>query len=281
MSKHITHECKNCGKHFTENYCNHCGEKFHTENDKSLKHILEEAVHFTTHFESKLLLTIKTIAVAPGKFSLDFCNGIRKKYFKPISLFLLFVVLYLLFPKMQGLNMRLETYVSDEYNYTWYASPLVKQKIISTKTSFAPLAEKYNNTSPKVSKMLLLLYLPLMALVLNILFYKRKRLFFDHFILATEFNSFVLAIVLLLFPSLYLIAYAGYYLFNYNTAIPESVLGTVLTILFFVFGFTALKRFYNEKGIWTLLKTILFVGSYLLIHALYNIILLIVVLAII
>src|SRR5438128_2634934 len=111
------HTCKNCHNNFKGSFCNYCGEKVYTEHDKSIKHVLEEALHFVSHFEGKLLATIKSIILKPGKYSSDFCYGIRRKYYQPVSLFLLMVILYLLFPKMQGLNMRFETYVSPDYSY--------------------------------------------------------------------------------------------------------------------------------------------------------------------
>ena len=77
-------ECKNCGNRFTGKYCNVCGEKVYTEKDKSIKYIIEEGFHFLTHFEGTFLKSLKAIITRPGTLSLDYCNGIRKKYFKPL-----------------------------------------------------------------------------------------------------------------------------------------------------------------------------------------------------
>jgi hypothetical protein len=43
---HPYHACKNCGHAFEGKFCNACGEKFYTDKDKSVKHLLEEAFHF-------------------------------------------------------------------------------------------------------------------------------------------------------------------------------------------------------------------------------------------
>src|SRR5437868_6771196 len=99
------HTCRNCGYHFTGKYCNRCGEKVLVEKDKRLIHFFEEGLHFITHFDGTLLTTVKTIITKPGKISEDYCNGIRKIYFKPQSFFLLLVILYLFFPYFEGLNM--------------------------------------------------------------------------------------------------------------------------------------------------------------------------------
>src|SRR5918993_3822483 len=104
--------CKHCGNYFNGKYCNKCGEKVYTDHDKSIPHFFEEAFHFLTHFEGTFFTTIKTIFSRPGKLSSDYCNGIRKKYFKPLPLFMLLVVLYLVFPIFSGLNTPFQFYLN-------------------------------------------------------------------------------------------------------------------------------------------------------------------------
>mgnify|MGYP003546581747 FL=1 len=110
--------CKNCGNHFTGKFCNQCGEKIYNEKDKLIKHLFNDAIHFTSHFDGTFLTSLKTAITKPGKISLDYCSGIRKKYFKPVPFFLLLVVFYLLFPRFQGLNMKAGTYASPQYRFT-------------------------------------------------------------------------------------------------------------------------------------------------------------------
>src|SRR6476620_2272424 len=105
--------CPSCGNNFTGNYCNHCGEKLITEHDKKLSHVFEEALHFITHFDSKFLTTVKLVLTRTGFVSKEYCAGRRKKYFKPISLFLISVVVYLLVPALPaGMNIRFESQIS-------------------------------------------------------------------------------------------------------------------------------------------------------------------------
>ena len=61
--------------------------------------------------------TLKKIFTKPGQLSVDYCNGKRKTYFKPLSLFLLLVVVYLLFPVFEGLNMKL--YYHTHHMFVW------------------------------------------------------------------------------------------------------------------------------------------------------------------
>lgn len=250
--------CKTCGNSFIGKYCNQCGEKVYTEHDKSIVHVADEVLHFVTHFEGTFLTTIKTIFTRPGKLSFDYCNGSRKKYFKPISLFLLCIVIYLLFPKFDGLNMKFYSFISPQNNYSWLTRPVAREKIKSSSITLEVLNEKYNKESVKVSKLFLLALIPLSALVLNILFYTKHRYYFDHFIMATEFISILVIIVFLLLPLIVTIgsliyAPTAHFLTEDNTIAFLSVHLVLLTFLSI-----ALKRFYQQNWILTIIKSITF-----------------------
>ena len=257
MEAGLPQNCKNCGEYFTGKYCNYCGERVYTLKDKSIKYIVEEAFHFLTHFEGNFFVTIKTIFTKPGKYSFNYCDGKRKRYFKPVSLFFVCIVLYLIFPKFQGLNMRLETYVSPEYSYAWYGRPMVQNKMKKIHATFEQVAKAYNEHSAVFSKLFLLILLPLTALVLMVLFYRSKKLYFDHFILATEFNVFMIGFGFLLFPFVvFIIQSISYYIFKKDLYITEGLVAGISALAAGVFTVTALRNFYKEKRIYAILKGI-------------------------
>lgn len=101
--------CSNCGNTFSGNYCNNCGQEYFDHEDKSFAHLAGEVLHFITHLEGSFWLTLKTVLASPGSLAKDYCAGARKRYFIPISFFLLIVVLYLVFPIFQGLNMEVQS----------------------------------------------------------------------------------------------------------------------------------------------------------------------------
>jgi len=212
--------CKNCGNHFTGKYCNQCGEKVYTEKDKSIAHLFEEGLHFVTHFEGKLFLTLQVIFSKPGKLSYDYCEGIRKKYFKPLSFFLLLVILYLIFPLFRGLNMTLENYQHDDW-YSSFARNEVRRLVQDKHFSPAFVNEQFHFVSEKVSKFLLFITIPVLAAVCFILLLKKKRKFFDHFIFSIEINAFMILWGFLIFP---LLTYL-YVLLTGLKQMNENVLG--------------------------------------------------------
>lgn len=251
--------CKSCGNQFAGNYCNACGEKVYHEEHKKISHLFEEVVHFVTHVEGSLFRTIKTVFTNPGKFSLDYCNGIRKKYFKPVSFFFLFVVLYLLFPRFQGLNMKLDTYVDKEYGFTQVAIPLVRAKMKAREVTYPELAKHYDSKSASVSKIGLFLLIPLAACLILFLFFSTKKHFFDHFIISLELSSLFIAIHFLIIPFLSFITELinKKWISFFDDDSFWLTIGTVLLNL--IITSIAFKNFYGQKWGWIILKAIIYI----------------------
>lgn len=265
--------CKNCGNDFLGKYCNQCGEKVYTDHDKSLVHVVEEGVHFITHFEGTIFKTLGAIFTRPGKLSYDYCEGIRKSYFKPLSFFLLLVVIYLLFPVFEGLNMRLY-YHTHSNVYGAFASEKIRQVMISKNLDDTAVSELFHQKSEKLSKFLLLLLIPMNALILWAISFRRRPYFFDQFVLSAEINSFYLLALYLIFPLVLTVIILVARLFGAHPVFTDPVIGTVGSILLVIFVSAAMRRFYRYSrlgGIWRAL--VYAAASLLLMEAVYKFIL--------
>lgn len=251
--------CKNCNHTFYGKFCNACGEKVIAQHDKRIVHLFEEGFHFITHFEGSFFTTVKTIFTKPGKFSLDYCNGIRKKYFKPVSLLLLFIVLYLLFPRFQGLNMKLNTYASKQYDFTWASIPLIKSKMKDKQIDYKQVSILYDSKSAAVSKISLFVIIPLAAFVLFALFLGTKNYFFDHTIMALELTSIYIGLHFLFIPFVSFIAEKinkSWSAFFYD---DNYWLGYAIILIDLVIVTYAFKTFYQQKWIWSILKAAIYI----------------------
>ncbi|GAB2841591.1 hypothetical protein GCM10027043_51360 [Ferruginibacter profundus] len=162
--------------------------------------------------------------------------------------------------------MPFSTYVNKENKYSAYALPVAKSKIDALKISGNELAEHYNTRSEKFAKPFLLILLPLSAFVLWLLFFKRRKLFFDHFVLAVELNAVLICIQFLIVPLLDTIATAIYSpaanFFADNDLSAFFIIQTSLLLFVIV---NAVKRFYNQNWWWTITKSVLFLGLYMFI----------------
>jgi hypothetical protein len=262
--------CKNCGREFSGNYCNNCGEKIYRDHDKKISHVLDEAFHFITHLDGKFLKTFKLYFSKPGLVSKEYCEGRRKKYFKPVSLFLIGVVIYLLFPMLQGLNISFTNHLNNNgFLGIHYTKQLAAQKMKSRNMPEAELRNKFDHTSPKVAKVLMLALLPLTAGVLALIFLGRRRYFFDHFILATELNTIFLFLFFLILPVLF-VSIGAVFRITVDYGDGSLVFNIVQGVLFLAILFAAFKRFYGISWSRSLLGIVLFVIGYVLVLLIYR-----------
>lgn len=271
--------CKNCGNQFTGKFCNQCGEKIYTEHDRTFGHFLGEAFHFLTHFDNKVLKSWWLVMTRPGYVSLEIVNGVRKPYYKPINLFILGVILYLLFPFFEGLNIPLKYHQQELYRSA--AVPMIQHKMEKKKLTFEQLSEKYNAKSPKFAKILLLVIIPLTAFLIQILFLKKGRYFFDYMTLSSEINTFYLYFMFFIVPLLFMTAYIIGTLFGQDIRpyLNDNISTPVHAIVVGMYTRVAFTRLFKEPGFRTILKSIIFlIIHWLIIYTVYRFILLSVVL---
>jgi hypothetical protein len=248
-----TENCKNCENPRTGKYCSYCGQKAYTEKDKSIPHLFDEALHFITHFEGKFFITLKTIYRNPGKLSLDYSNGIRQKYYKPLSFYLLSIILYLLFPLFTGMNMEMKNYRETPF-IGQFISEQIEKKATKYQMQEDNLSVVYKEKSKTTSKFLLLLLIPLSLPILFLLYPNKKLYLFDKFILLTEINiffllTFFLLIPFVLFPFIYFLKLD----FNDHFLIPISM------TIFSIYCVIIFQKYFNQPKWLTLIKGLSFV----------------------
>lgn len=268
------HICKNCKHPFAGKYCNRCGEKVYTDHDRTLAHFVKESIHFVTHFEGTFFTTVRYLFTRPGKLSADYCYGIRKSLFKPLSLFLLLCIIYLLFPVFEGLNMRLYYHVNASI-YGDYARNEVMEVMRQHQWNDAQMAEAFHKQSTKVSKFLLLILLPLTALFFWALTYKKRSYFFDQMVFATEINSVYLIWGFMILPLLLTIFQFAFQIMTGRTyPFTDLGVGIVLYALFLLYVVLGCRRFYGIKTWRAILIAVLFyIAHNIIVQLIYKFIL--------
>lgn len=87
--------CLNCQTKYTGNYCPNCGQKTATHR-LTAKVLLGEVFHLLTHIEKTFLSTTLDLIIRPGITSLNFLDGKRQRYQKPVSYFLIWTGIFIL-----------------------------------------------------------------------------------------------------------------------------------------------------------------------------------------
>lgn len=245
-------QCKNCLSVLNGKFCSNCGQKDYSEKDKSIKSLFEETIHFLTHFEGKLLKTVTTIYKTPGKLSTDYSAGIRQKYYKPISLYLITIIVYLIFPLASGMNMEMTQYKQSPI----FGKVIARQIDIKLKehnVSENKLSEIFHNKSKNTSKILMLLMIPLAIPFVYILYYKRKRYIYDNVILTTEINIFFLMTIFLIMPLIISPISA-----LFKTGINDNYFGATAILVFSIYTTFLFRNVFKEKWLATILKACIF-----------------------
>ena len=177
--------CKNCGEQLQGAYCHSCGEQVVTSNDFSLKTLLNQIVDGLFNIDSKVFRTFKHLLFKPGTLSINYIEGIRKPFMKPIQLFLISNVLFfLLLTQADILRIPADYYFSDR------RAEYIRNAIKDTGLSEIELRQAYEKKSTDFSKAAIFLMIPLLTLVLALLFLKSKPFFGMHLIFAMHYISF-------------------------------------------------------------------------------------------
>ncbi len=88
--------CKNCGLPVKDLYCSHCGQKANPDKI-DFSFLCREVFYFFTHLKKGFLFTSYQMVIRPGETAKNFIDGRRKNYQSPISYFLIWTTLFILF----------------------------------------------------------------------------------------------------------------------------------------------------------------------------------------
>jgi hypothetical protein len=104
--------CKNCGYATSTRYCPNCGQR--SSVDKvTLKETLEDLADNLFSLSAPLIITVKNLFINPGKLLREYLGGKRKKYYKPISFFILTTAVYLFLRWSIGFEIRGEINIDE------------------------------------------------------------------------------------------------------------------------------------------------------------------------
>jgi uncharacterized protein DUF3667 len=264
--------CVTCGRQASGNFCAHCGEKRQQDHDFSLLHVLSEAVEAFFHVDSKVFRTLKTLAFEPGKLAEEFFLGRRKPYMSPLQTFFVCNLLFFVLQPLTGLEILAPPLRAFESNTLLNptATRLVDRRLEKEHISrnneqqFSEFTAHFDRVSRLQAKSLILILSPMLASVLAVLNFRRRRYFSEHLIFSLQVYAWwllwLLLILVLLSLTLLLTRVAGHpmnlqHLDIYATLLEFGGLG--------VYMFFASRRFYKDALLAGLMKGgVLTIGAF-------------------
>ena len=86
--------CKNCGAITKDLFCAHCGQRT-SVNKVTLGETFNDLTDNMFSLAAPLPLTLRRLVLNPGALFREYLSGKRKKYYSPISFFILSTLVYL------------------------------------------------------------------------------------------------------------------------------------------------------------------------------------------
>jgi hypothetical protein len=95
--------CLNCGHDVPDRFCGHCGQE-NVDTKESFGHLAGHFFQDITHYDSKLLLTLKYLFFYPGRVTKEYIAGKRQTFVNPIRLYVFTSFVFFLLAAVTGGN---------------------------------------------------------------------------------------------------------------------------------------------------------------------------------
>lgn len=268
-------QCKNCERQFKGRFCNFCGEKVVERNERTFIYFIGGFLNAITFLEGKFIRSLKFLVFKPGQLSRDIADGKRVPYMRLISLFFLANFFYFLFPVFDSYNSSLYTQLNFLGSHSSIATALVNSRLEADSLSFDEFQQRYSAQSTSLSKLLIILLVFAFTFFLQVIYYSRRLLFFDHFLFSLEFYSFQLLVnSVVLANFLNVLIWLGEVLNVDWSFLISSNIFTIVTIILLGYFLGAGQRiFYKTKWFWNIPKTVILLAWLQLSVHLYRILL--------
>ena len=262
----MTVSCTNCSAPLEGRYCASCGQKRFEAADRRFGHLLGEFVHGLTDLDGRVWRSLLALLFRPGLLSLDYNEGRRARWLSPVTLFLAVNVVYFILPLHGDYAMQFSRQVTPRIaiaaadpgtDTSMYArnaqahSALTESWVDREAARLDPdhhgdgyrkLRERYDARADDVSKALVILHLPFVALVLALLYADRGRYYAEHFVVTLHYFAFALLMVTTL---VHVITVLQSLVPSFDAVVPMSALDWVARFLYALYAVLMLHRAYR------------------------------------
>ena len=257
----VKEQCRSCGVELLGKFCHKCGEKKFDKSDLSFKKIVMQGVDVFTHFDSKILTSLRLLITKPGFLAKEYCEGAKIKYAKPLQLFFLVNVIYFLMLALGFFNT-FNTPLKIHMNNTAHsglASSMVEHRLADKNITLEEFEKKFDAKVNVLSRTLIILIVPIFAFALYLLFINKRKLYAENFIFSLNFLSWLLLYKILFESLLVLIIVSLGKAFNvyFQTILSDGVMSIIFFTAMGIYSFIAVQRFYGESRLASFVKALI------------------------
>lgn len=190
--------CPECGEPIPERFCTRCGEKRVEARDYSLRHFLAEALNVIANLESPIPRSFFALLFRPGLLTSAYFAGRRKRYLKPLQLFVLCNVIFFFAQPLTGFNT-LTTPLNIHMTampYRQRAQRMVREELGRRQMPLDEYHVRFDAVIQNQARSLVIVMALMFAFVLLPLYWRRRRYLVEHLVFAIHFYSFFLLLLL-------------------------------------------------------------------------------------
>lgn len=259
-------QCPNCGYNFEEvnNYCPNCGQENHDLN-VSVKHLAEEFLEGTLHYDNKFWVTLKYLLFKPGLLTERFNMGQRASYVPPFRLYvfisLVFFFMLAISPNtmnvgignkkaMEQLEPEEKEAIAKLDSISADVAPGVEQQLDESMAALVKKAQssdldrkQLRDKMIKNASFMMFLLMPLFGYLLYLFYLKLRLNYVEHLMFSIHIHAF------------FFILFTVYLVFKFF--LPSNIdLFTAVLLITAVYVYLAMLRVYKQSYLKTLLKFI-------------------------
>jgi hypothetical protein len=181
--------CPGCDVSLSGAYCSSCGERRPADQHYSLREVAEEVVENVAHFDGTLLRTLRALFRTPGALTAAYMRGDRRRYMRPLQLFLLAnVALFFLAGPLhfRAFDTPLAMHMHGSV-YSRAATARVDARLAQRGTTLAAYAPRFDATATAQAKTLVIVMVPAFALLVALVNFGRRWYALQHVVFALHF----------------------------------------------------------------------------------------------
>jgi hypothetical protein len=250
--------CPSCGTKMPGIYCYNCGEKRIVPSDYSLSKFLKQSINFLTHYDSKFINSACILVSHPGFLTKEYFAGRRVSYVKPLQLFFLLNLLFLLLSSIFNwpfFTTPLVIHLNSGF-YSSIAKTMVDNRIHELGISYEEYQSHFNHVVGTFAKTLIFIMIPFLALLLKLLYLRSRRYYAEHLIFSIYYYSFLVVIVLCGEIIVQTMLFVLEKFTHYNpTGSLDLYFSFILAIGTIIYLFISLRTVYSQSVFLTIVKT--------------------------
>ncbi len=258
--------CLNCGAPVNGPFCGQCGQRIRNNSDRSLNRLLGELSDTFLILDNRFFLSVWYLFRFPGRMTVEYLEGKRRKFISPVTLFLFFNLIYFLVSPLTDYSLSLNDQINSQF-YSTLTKDLVEVKLQKEGLDMETYSSIYQNMSDNISKSIMIINTPMIAVFVFLMAFKKRRFYFDSLIFALHFFS----VFIFCWAMLDLVALlVDLFSLDRNSMIVFILFNLFTLLIPLTYSIIGIKKFLNIRWYWALPAGIGVIFGILLANLIYR-----------